>query len=55
MNISSDGTIRQKLGVAKWKKNRGFGIPKSSQLVIFENKSSCMRYQLCKIPQHAEG
>ena len=25
-----DGTVRQKLGVGKWKKNRGFGNLKSS-------------------------
>ena len=30
VNASSDGMVRQKLGVGKWKKNRGFDIPKSS-------------------------
>ena len=30
VNVSSDSTVRQKLGVGKWKKNRGFDVPKSS-------------------------
>ena len=35
-------------------KNRGFGNPKVAKTGNIGKKSSCRRYRLCKIPQHAE-
>ena len=49
-----DGTVRQKLGVGKWKKIRDLAI----QLVVKTgNIGRKVQWQalLCKIPQHAEG
>ena len=56
VNISSMRTVRQKLGVGKWKK---IGVLAIQNVVktgnIGKKNSSGRQYQLCKIPQHAEG
>ena len=48
--IKFDGTVRQKLGVGKWKK-----IGVLAKTGNIGKKSSGRQYPLCKIPQHAEG
>ena len=56
MNISLTGTGWHKLGVGKWKKIGVLAIQKVAKTDNIGKKNTCGRqYQLCKIPQHAEG
>ena len=56
MNVSLTGTGSQKLGVGKRKKIGVLAIQKVAKTVILGKKNSNGRqYQLCKIPEHAEG
>ena len=54
VNISWTGTVRQKLGVGKWKKIGVLAIQKVAKTRNI-GKNTSRRYQLCKIPQHVEG
>ena len=48
-----EGTGSAKIG--SWKKMGVLAIQKVAKTGNFGKKSSGRRYQLCKIPQHAEG
>ena len=50
-----DSTVRQKLGVGKWKKIVVLAFQKVAKTGNIGKKSSGRQYQLSKIPQHANG